>query len=69
MISEIDIRDWEMQPLTKLYDVKNNTPIKTEDGEMLLFRHIDGMYSYCISLSGEEINLAAWADVYPFKPK
>lgn len=67
MISEIDIRDWEMQPLTKLYNVEKNTPIKTEDGEMLLFKYIEGMYSLCVSLSGEATYIAAWTDVYPFK--
>jgi hypothetical protein len=67
MISEVDIRDWEMQPLTKLYNVEKNTPIKTEDGEMLLFKHIDGMYSLCVSLSGEVSHIAAWEEVYPFK--
>ncbi len=51
----------------ELYNVPNNTRIRLKDAlfedEILLFHHIDGMYSYCTDMSGGVIHLAAWTDV------
>ena len=60
----------------KLYDVPDNSKIKVLDdikvppgappinkGDILLFDHIDGMYSYCKNMNGELVHLVAWADV------
>ena len=50
----------------ELYNVPRNTRIRIkgfeEDG-VLLFHHIDGMYSYCTDMSGGVVHLAAWTDV------
>lgn len=59
----------------KLHDVPDNTKIKVLDdiatppgspdikkGDELLFRHIDGMYSCCIS-KDNIVHLVAWAEV------
>ena len=34
-----------------------------EEEEILNFRSIDGMYSYCTRDDGEVVHLAAWTDV------
>ena len=34
-----------------------------EEGEVLDFHHIDGMYSYCKDNKGNVVHLVAWADV------
>lgn len=51
----------------ELYNVPNNTKIRLKDGlfseDILLFHHIDGMYSYCTDMSGGVIHLAAWTEV------
>ena len=60
----------------KLYDVPRNSKIivkdniKTppasipiEEGDMLQFHRIDGMYSYCENGKGEVVHLSANADV------
>jgi hypothetical protein len=39
------------------------------DDEVIFFSHIDGMYSYCVSLQNEIIYLAAWAEVKPLVKK
>ena len=60
----------------KLYEVPRNTKIRIVDdekappahrdfdkGEVLLFDHIDGMYSFCYDQAGKVVHLAAWAEV------
>ena len=60
----------------KLYDVPINTWIRIKgdirvppaapqlkEGQKLLFHHIDGMYSYCETESGEVVHLVALAEV------
>lgn len=60
----------------ELYKVPRNSRIKVvgdikvppaspmvEEEEILNFRSIDGMYSYCTRDDGEVVHLAAWTDV------
>lgn len=60
----------------KLYDVPCNTIVRVlefsegppgaptvEKGEVVKFKHIDGMYSYCVNSGGELVHLKAWAEV------
>lgn len=47
----------------KLYDVPRNTRVVLYDGTVINFHHIDGMYSYCTTDSGDVVHLAAWTDV------
>ena len=60
----------------ELYNVPRNSRIKVvgdikvppaspmvEGEEILNFRSIDGMYSYCTRDNGEVVHLAAWTDV------
>ena len=45
-------------------DVK--TPIAShgvKEGDIILFNHIDGMYSYCKNENGDIIHPAAWTEV------
>jgi hypothetical protein len=61
----------------KLYDVPHNTRVKVYGdikvppdgkeihvGDVLEFKHIDGMYSYCIDSEGDIVHLVSWAEVY-----
>lgn len=68
--------------MTKLYDVPRNTMIRVTDCEQvvppdckairqndeLLFRRIDGMYSYCVDNQGNVVHLAAWTEVEMISP-
>ena len=60
----------------KLHEVPNNTKIRVlgevkiqpaapyiNEGDILTFHHIDGMYSYCTDKDGNVVYLAAWAEV------
>lgn len=47
----------------KLYNVPRKSYVKTEDGEILFFDHIDGMYSYCLDKDKNVVHLAAWTEV------
>lgn len=62
--------------MTKLYEVPRNTWVKvigstnTPPGalaiieeEEVLFKHIDGMYSYCKNKQDEVVHLPAWQEV------
>lgn len=74
MISEIDINDWEQLPVRELYKCKPRSYIKlpwmegTGD-DIIFFDHIDGAYSYCLTMSNEVLHLQAWAEVIPLQPK
>jgi hypothetical protein len=52
----------------KLYDVPRNSTIILQNGEELEFKHIDGMYSYCVTKEGNVVHLAAWSDVQVKEP-
>lgn len=60
----------------KLYDVPRGTRVRVLDdikvppdapeikkGQIINFGHIDGMYSYCTTLTGMVCHLVAWAEV------
>ena len=70
MLSEVDIRDFDKQPVTPLYSVKPKSYIQMPNtGAVFYFDHIDGMYSYCLDMFGDTIHLAAWVDVIPLVKK
>jgi len=71
MISEIDIADFDVLPVRELYKArrKSYVQVPSMDDEVLFFDHIDGMYSYCVSLQNEIIHLAAWTEVMPLVKK
>ena len=61
---------------TKLYNVPRETKVKLMEnpgvpvgskqlktGDVLMFDHVDGMYSYCITEDGEIVHPAAWTKV------
>ncbi len=52
----------------KLYEVPRGSKIRVIGDaaakEIILnFSHIDGMYSYCTTKTGEVVHLAAWSEV------
>lgn len=62
----------------KLNDVKPSSYIRVIDDEprrppaderalsdVLYFKNIDGMYSYCVTEKGDVVHLAAWTEVEP----
>jgi hypothetical protein len=70
MLSEVDIRDFDKQPVTPLYSVKPKSYIQMPNtGAVFYFDHLDGMYSYCLDMFGDPIQLVAWIDVIPLAKK
>lgn len=47
----------------KLYDVPRNSTVVLGNGQELLFKSIDGMYSVCYTKESELVHLAAWTEV------
>jgi hypothetical protein len=60
----------------KLYDVPRNTKIRVmedakippahrdiDEDEILMFHHVDGMYSLCSDSQGNAVHIAAWTEV------
>jgi hypothetical protein len=39
-----------------------------QGGEELEFKHIDGMYSYCLTQEGNVVHLKAWTEVEVKEP-
>lgn len=66
MISETDINDWHHLEPAKLYTVKPRSYIKVFD-DVLFFDHLDGMYSYCLTLDNEVVHVSASAIVTPLE--
>jgi hypothetical protein len=71
MLSEIDIQDYEQLPIRELYKARPRSYVMVPawDNEVLFFDHIDGMYSYCLTLANEVVHLQAWAEVIPLVKK
>ena len=70
MLSEVDIRDFDKQPVTPLYSVKPKSYIQMPNtGHVFYFDHIDGMYSFCKDMQGNTVHLTAWMEVIPLNPK
>lgn len=71
MISEIDIQDYEQLPIRELYKARPRSYVMVPawDNEVLFFDHIDGMYSYCLSMANEVVHIQAWAEVIPLVKK
>lgn len=47
----------------KLYNVPRNTKVKLGDGVVLLFHHIDGMFSVCTDENGDIYHISASEEV------
>ena len=71
MISEIDIADFDVLPMRELYKARPRSYVMVPewDNEVLFFDHIDGMYSYCLTMANEVVHLQAWAEVAPLVKK
>jgi len=68
MISGIDIEDWDRYDPAPLYSVKPKNYIDWL-GTTYWFDHIDGVYCYCTTLTGEAIQISGSAIVTQLKPK
>lgn len=71
MISEIDIADYEQLPIRELYKARPRSYVMVPDwdNEIIFFDHIDGMYSYCLTLANEVVHIQAWTGVIPLVKK
>jgi hypothetical protein len=73
MLSEIDIKDWEQLPIQPLYNVPRKTYIKLpwmaddDVNNVIYFDHLDGAYSYCLTMANEIVHLSAVAEVVPLQ--
>lgn len=70
MVSDIDIADWERtETEVKLYaaPVESIVSLKDQPDYPFFFHHVDGMYSFSKTLSGEVWHPAAWSDVFLWK--
>lgn len=48
----------------KLYNLKRNSLFKIDGSDTIYkFFHVDGMYSYCKTMEGNVIHIAAYTDV------
>jgi hypothetical protein len=68
MINEHDINDWVHHKPTELYSVKPKTYIKVLD-TVLFFDHLDGMYSYCVTLDNQVVHISGSALVTPLEKR
>lgn len=70
MITDIDINDFEIYPVRKLYEAKPRSYVQLPlCKSVLFFDHIDGSFSYCLNMFGEAVHLAAWESVHPLVKK
>lgn len=71
MLSEIDIADYEQLPIRELYKARPRSyvMVPSMNNETIFYDHIDGMYSFCLSMANEVIHLAAWTEVIPLVKK
>jgi hypothetical protein len=68
MINEHDINDWVHHKPTELYSVKPKTYVKVLD-TVLFFDHLDGMYSYCVTLDNQVVHISGSALVTPLEKR
>jgi hypothetical protein len=55
----------------KLYELPRDSYFTINDDEtkeVFFFKHVDGMYSYCLNMKNDVIHFAAWTDVDIVKP-
>jgi hypothetical protein len=71
MLNEHDLKDFDVLPVRELYKVKPRSyvMVPSMNNEVIFMDHIDGMYSYCLTITNEVIHLAAWTDVAPLQKK
>lgn len=75
MLSEIDIQDWQQLPVQPLYNVPRKTYIKLpwmaddDKNNVIYFDHLDGAYSFCLTLANEIVHISASAQVIPLQKK
>lgn len=68
MISEVDLRDWIHLKPTPLYTVPRHNYVKFCD-QYFYFDHLDGMYSYCLDMTGNIFHIPAAAQVTPLRKR
>jgi hypothetical protein len=67
MLNEHDLADFERLPVTKLYNLPRRSYFEFNN-LIYFFDHIDGMYSYCLTLAPTEvIHFGACTPVVPLK--
>lgn len=71
MLNEHDLADWEIsdQEIPLFKAERNSYQYWIDANKIFLFDHIDGLFSVCKTLNGNEFNLIATAMVRPAKKK
>lgn len=69
MISETDVKDWDILPLTPLHEIKTGSYLKTQDGSFYQYLYLDGAYAMCVDEFGVSTHIGAMAKVYPLVSK
>ena len=71
MLNEHDLADYEQLPVRELYKARPRSYVlvPSMNNEVIFMDHIDGMYSYCLSMTNEVLHLAAWTEVIPLVKK
>lgn len=69
MISEVDVKDWDILPLTPLHELKTGSYLKTQNDEVFQIMHLDGAYVLCKDRFGVNTHIGAMAKVYPLVSK
>jgi hypothetical protein len=70
MVSLLKTANMELHKVPRGSKIKVKSDIKVPPGapeiqeeQILIFNHIDGMYSHCLDLNGNVVHLDAWAEV------
>ena len=70
MVSLLKTANMELHKVPRGSKIKVKSDIKVPPGapeiqeeQILIFNHVDGMYSHCVDLNGNAVHLVAWAEV------
>lgn len=71
MLNEHDLSDYEQLPIRELYKARPRSYVlvPSMNNEVIFMDHIDGMYSYCLSMTNKVLHLATWTEVIPLVKK
>lgn len=69
MISEVDVKDWDILPLTPLHELKTGSYLKTQNDEIFQYLYLDGAYAMCKDQFGVSTHIGAMAKVFPMVKK
>jgi len=69
VISETDVKDWDILPLTPLHELESGSFLRTQNEELFQFVRVEGAYALCKDQFGVSTHIGAMAKVYPLVSK